>query len=104
MRQKDPPGPQALCTTLPTLPAAPASPRFQQQPYQRPTACPTSCTSRLPVQQPASGALHHKLRKLLAYRMGFTSGWGEASKVVKWGTMSEPLKRTKAPLLPMESQ
>lgn len=53
--------------------------------------------SRRPVYMP-------QLRKLLAYAMGFTSGWGTASNVVKCGTMSEPLNFTKAPLLPIWSQ
>ena len=43
-------------------------------------------------------------KKLLAYAIGLTSGCGAASKVVKCGTMSSPLKRMNAPLLPIWSQ
>ena len=40
-------------------------------------------------------------KKGLAYCMGLTSGWGTAEKVVNWGARSPPVKRMKAPLLPI---
>ena len=81
----------AQCLTAPLQPP----PALIRQP-STPNAPPHQCIAHL-QEASALGAPYMPHRNELAKAMGLTSGCLTASNVVKWGTMSLPLKRMNAP-------